>query len=120
MVASFTEINDDDELDDFLNTTDLTDVVIIQFTASFCKRCVILKEEIAATFSETMRWVVVDVDESQILQSRFNVTQLPRVDVYCKGVARSLVAFDATIEKVRTLVEEVDRGFPMLDLSADF
>ena len=71
--------------------------VVIQFTAVHCRRCVTLKKELAEAFDASLKWITVDVGELHELQEQFNVVQLPRFDVHCRGRTESAESFDATV-----------------------
>ena len=116
-------LTDSDEYNTLMATTNERIPIIVQFTSPKCKRCGILKAEIASRFSDTddLRWAIVDVFESVDLQMRLDVCKLPRFDVMCHGrVMASLEAFDATIEKLELAVQEARKPSPTLEMSDDF
>ena len=116
-------LTDGDEYNKLMATTNERIPIIVQFTSPKCKRCGILKAEIASRFSDTddLRWAIVDVFESVDLQMRFDVLKLPRFDVLCHGrVMKSLEAFDANIEKLEMAVEEARKPAPVLEMTDDF
>lgn len=94
--------------------------VVLQFTAPWCRRCVTLKQEMAEAFDDELRWLTIDIDELQELSERFNVSQLPRFDVYFGGHTDSVEAFDAKVEAVQAMLEHAVRDRPALDLDAEF
>lgn len=94
--------------------------VLIQFTAQWCRRCGTLKQEVTEAFDESLCWLTVDIDELSDMQERFNVTQLPRFDVYCGGKTDSVEAFDAKLDEVKRMLAAATAERPVLELSEDF
>ena len=92
--------------------------VLIQFTAKWCKKCDVLKKEVASKFDDTMQWIVIDVDDVYDLQERFAVHKLPRFDVYFGGKTTTLESFDASMEALEPLMSVEER--PPLVLDASF
>lgn len=118
--AAYVELEDASELDKYLKEAGTDEPVLIQFTASWCRRCSVLKEEIANRFDAPLRWLLVDIDNIHELQERFNVSVMPRLDVYRGGRTDSVEGFDAKIEEVVRMITESTKERPNLDLADDF
>ena len=115
--ATFEEIKTKEDFDRVIKTTTMKPV-LIQFTASWCRRCSTLKAEIKEAFdANAFRWVVVDVGEVEVLREIFNVNSLPRLDLHSAGIRSELSGFEATIPKLREAIEAAkqkeDRVFCM-------
>jgi thioredoxin-like negative regulator of GroEL len=108
------------EFDDYISSVSSTTPVLIQFTASWCRRCTTLKHEIAKTFDSSLHWLAVDVDENTSLQEWFHVNQLPRFDVYCSGRTTSIEAFDAKVDAVAEMLQVATAARPNLEFLDDF
>ena len=108
------------KFDEYIGSVDTTTPVLIQFTAPWCRRCNTLKKEIADTFDSSLHWITVNVDEITALQERFNVTQLPRFDVYCSGRTDSVESFDAKVDAVSRMLQAAMSERPKLELLDDF
>ena len=108
------------DFDAYLGKVDATTPVLIQFTAPWCRRCTTLKTEISSAFDSSLKWISVDVDDIVPLQERFNVTQLPRLDVYCGGQTSSVEGFDAKLSEVVKMMEKAISTRPVFELSDDF
>ena len=118
--AAFVELQDASDLDKNLKEAGTDEPVLIQFTAPWCNRCGVLKQEIASRFDAPLRWLVVDVDRLNELQERFNVSVMPRIDVYCGGRSDSVEGFDAKIEEIVTMVTEATKKRHVFELDLDF
>jgi thioredoxin-like negative regulator of GroEL len=108
------------KFDEYIGSVDTAAPVVIQFTAPWCRRCNSLKQEIADTFDLSLHWITVDVDEITALQERFNVTQLPRLDVYCSGRTDSVESFDAKVDVLSRMLQAATSERPKLELLDDF
>jgi len=109
------------EFDNAIKAADDTRTpLLIQFTATWCRRCKTLKQEIADAFDSTLNWIVVDVDTVDNIQERFNVTSLPRFDLYHSGRTQSVDTFDATVSEVRRMLEATHGERPTLEFVDDF
>jgi len=106
--------------DEYISSVDTATPVLIQFTAPWCRRCTTLKKEIADEFDSSLHWLTVDVSDVTSLQERFNVTQLPRFDVYCSGRTDSVEAFDANLDAVGRMLQAATAARPTLELIDDF
>jgi thioredoxin-like negative regulator of GroEL len=114
------QISDAAEIDMHLKEAGTEQTVLIQFTAQWCRRCGTLKEEIADRFDSTVRWIVVDIDAFSGVQERFNVSTMPRVDVYRGGRTESVEGFDAKIDEIAKMVSVLQTGRPEMQLVDDF
>ena len=92
-----------------------TSKLVVQFTASWCRRCETLKTELETALPADVPWVVVDIDELSALQERYFITQLPRFHVYKGGKHDVVQSFDATVPNVTRLLDDA-----VLVLDADF
>jgi len=115
--ATFEEIKTKEDFDRVVKTTTFKPL-LVQFTAVWCRRCSTLKAEINEAFdSDAFRWVVVDVDQVEVLREIFNVNSLPRLDLHSAGIRTELDGFEATIPKLREAIEvgkqKEDRVFCM-------
>ena len=113
-------INSVSEFYEYIGSVYKTTPVLIQFTAPWCRRCTTLKKQIAETFDSSLHWLTVDVDEITSLQKRYNVTQLPRVDVYYNGRTGSVESVDATVDAVGRMLQAVPSERPKFELLDDF
>ena len=103
-VATFEEIKTKEDFDRVIKTTTMKPL-LVQFTAVWCRRCSTLKTEIKEAFdANAFRWVVVDVDEVEVLREIFNVNSLPRLDLHSAGIRTELAGFEATIPKLREAI----------------
>jgi thiol:disulfide interchange protein len=118
--ASPVKLEDASELDKNIKEAGTDEVVLIQFTATWCRRCEVLKKEIGERFDAPLRWLLVDVEEIHELVERFSVVTMPRLDVYCGGKTASVESFDAKIENIVRVIEEIQRARPSLQLDDDF
>lgn len=104
-VVTFEEMHSGEDLDRVLKTTTLKPL-LVQFTATWCRRCSTLKAEIKEAFdANDFRWVTIDVDEVEELRERFNVVSMPRMDIHMGGIRTELAGFEATITKLREAIE---------------
>jgi thiol-disulfide isomerase/thioredoxin len=95
-------------------------VKLIQFTATWCKRCEVLQEEVAAYVAEQadVSWLVAPL-EVEGVEETYAVAQMPRIDVLGgRGDPVVLSGARATLENARVAVEEA--RVPPLELDADF
>jgi thiol-disulfide isomerase/thioredoxin len=116
-------VDTNDAYDDYLSSVDHGTVTLHQFTATWCKKCTTIKEEIVTKFSEddSIRWVLSDITETDELAQRFEVSKLPRLDVYRGArLSGSLEAFDVTIESIISAVEEAKAPRPTFTIDEDF
>ena len=103
--VTFEEIKTKEDFDRVVKTTTMKPV-LIQFTASWCRRCSTLKAEIKEAFdSDAFLWVVLDVGEVDELREIFNVNSLPRLDLHSVGIRTEFSGFEATIPKLREAIE---------------
>jgi thiol-disulfide isomerase/thioredoxin len=94
-------------------------VKLLQFTATWCKRCTTLKGEIEVIASETgVEWAGVDVDGVEGASEHFEVVEMPRVDVIGTRSTWILSGFGCTAEAIRHAIEATRP--PVLVLDADF
>jgi hypothetical protein len=118
-----TIVDTSDAYDDYIGTVETSTVTLHQFTARWCKKCTIIKEEIVKTFSgdECVRWMLSDITDSDELAQRFQVSKLPRLDVYRGArLSGSLDAFDVTIENIISAVDEAKAPRPTFTTDEDF
>ena len=118
--ASPVKLEDASELDKNIKDAGTDEVILIQFTAVWCKRCEVLKKEIGERFDAPLRWLLVDVDSISELAERFDVTTMPRLDVYCGGKTESVEGFDAKIDNVVRMIDDAQKMRPSLQLDDDF
>ena len=118
--ASPVKLEDASELDKNIKEAGADEVILIQFTAVWCKRCEVLKKEIGERLDAPLRWLLVDVDSISELVERFDVTTMPRLDIYCGGKTTSVESFDAKIENIVRMIEEIQNARPSLQLDDDF
>ena len=108
------------EFDNVLGALDPHMPLLIQFTSTWCRRCKPLTQEVSDTFDSTLKWIVVDVGENENIQDRFQVTALPRFDVYFAGKTKSAEGFDATVAEVGRMLTEAQAERPTLEFTDDF
>lgn len=116
-------VNTNDAFNDYIGTVETNTVTLHQFTAVWCKRCTIIKEEIVKTFSgdDSIRWILSDITETDELAQRFDVSKMPRIDVYRGArLSGSLEAFNVTIESIISAVDEARAPRPTFTVDEDF
>lgn len=118
--ATATPVTSQREFEELMKQFGSEAPVVIQFTAPWCRRCVTLKKEMAEVFDDSLRWLTVDIGDLADMQERFNVSQLPRFDVYLGGRTDSVEGFDAKVDAVQTMLAHAADDRPVLDLDADF
>jgi hypothetical protein len=116
-------VDTSDAYDDYIGTVETSTVTLHQFTARWCKKCTIIKEEIVKTFPGdcSIKWILSDITDTDELSQRFEVSKMPRVDVYRGArLSASMEAFDITIEKIISAVDEAKRLRPTFTVDEDF
>ena len=118
-----TIVDTSDGFDDYLSSVAHGTVTLHQYTATWCKRCTTIKEEIVKTFSrdESVKWILSDITDTDELSQRFEVSKMPRVDIYRGArLSNSLEAFNVTIENIKCAVEEAKKPRPTFTVDEDF
>ena len=116
-------VDTNDAYDEHFETVKTTTITLHQFSAVWCKRCGTIKNEIVDTFSsdECVRWILSDITDTDELSQRFEVSKMPRVDIYRGArLSNSLYAFDATIGKIVRAVKEAKKPRPTFTTDEDF
>lgn len=114
-------VKDSDHLDAELLKLSKDGRAIIQFKAEWCKKCHVVANELEAVIDSDVVWLAVDVDEHVDLSHRFQVTAMPRIDVFARGhCKKSMEAFDVSTENVLQALKDVLTQPPALELDSDF
>lgn len=114
------EIDSVQAFDAYLKSLKADEIVLIQYTAPWCRRCATLKTEVSAAYDDSLRWICVDVSEMETIQLRYNVTVMPRLDVYRGGKSDTAEGFDATLDNLAKMLEAASTAPPQLSLADDF
>lgn len=115
------QISTPQQLDQALRELQGAQVALVQFKASWCKKCAVVANELKERIGDDVVWLGVDIEELEELALRFNVTKMPRFDVYSEGHAKSsLEGHGVSTNAILQAIEEASRSRPQLDLDADF
>ena len=113
-------IGSEKEFDEVMAELKPEQLCMVQFKAIWCTKCVSVAIALKKDVPKDMLWLTVDVDVHQNLAERFDVVQMPRIDLHTGGrVVESLKAFDVTKQNVLDAIARAGTR-PELELDADF
>ncbi|WCJ34036.1 Thioredoxin-like 3-1 chloroplastic [Euphorbia peplus] len=108
-------IQDSDHLDQILDQAkDLSSVVLIDWMASWCRKCIFLKpklEKLAAEFDTKAKFYSVDVNKvPQSLVKRGNISKMPTIQLWKDGEMKAEVIGGhkawLVVEEVREMIQK--------------
>lgn len=108
-------INDSDHLDQILlRAQELSQPILIDWMASWCRKCIYLKpklEKLAAEFDTKLKFYYVDVNKvSKDLVKRGNISKMPTIQIWKDGEMKSEVIGGhkawLVIEEVREIIKK--------------
>ena len=109
------------QLDQALGELRGAQIALVQFKAPWCKKCSTVAAELKEQIADDVVWLTVDIDELEELALRYNVSKMPRADVYADGHAkRSLEAHAFSTQAILRAIEDAAKPRPDLQLDADF
>ena len=115
------QISTPHQLDQALRELQGAQVALVQFKAPWCKKCIVVANELKERIGDDVVWICVDIEELEEIAFRFNVATMPRFDVYSQGHAKSVLeGHGVSTHAILHAIEEARQPRPQLDLDADF
>ncbi|XP_042513903.1 thioredoxin-like 3-1, chloroplastic [Macadamia integrifolia] len=114
-VVEMEHIGDDDQLDQILlQAQQLSQPIIIDWMAAWCRKCIYLKpklEKLAAEYDTRIKFYYVDVNKvSQALVKRGNISKMPTIQLWKDGEMKEEVIGGhkawLVIDEVREMIQK--------------